>query len=207
MIEHVPQFGEVACSPVLPHGALRERWRFLEVVEIHAATLCLQPRPGPHVPPEAQIAFEIETGLPGLRVARVRIAAQERRRQCTEAAFDVGGKGRAPDPRNIDERAGLLGVETGEEGNVVMRPRNERFIRTHREHVIPDDRMADPACLATEQRGHRALAQCRDGTRAKRRGVLLAVGLGVLQQIVRGELQGFEQSAALTDGPVKQSFG
>src|SRR5687767_6851525 len=94
MIEHVPQLGEVTCTPAFMNGPCWERRSVREVVEVHTtlAELRLQSRPRPHVPPETQIALQIEARLACLRVGRVRIRFHERRGQWPEAALEVGSE-------------------------------------------------------------------------------------------------------------------
>src|ERR1022692_3784166 len=70
MVEDIPELGVVTRAPTLVQGAGRERWLFSKrvVVDTILPGSGLQPRPGPHVPAEAEVALEVEPRLPSFFV-------------------------------------------------------------------------------------------------------------------------------------------
>ena len=91
MVEDIPELGEVARAPTLVHGAGRERWLLSKRV-VKDGILPgsgLQPRPGPHVPAEAEVALEAELRLPRFFVGRVGICRDQRRGKLADAVLQV----------------------------------------------------------------------------------------------------------------------
>lgn len=91
MVEHIPEFGEVARAPTCVDGTGREWWLLSKIIVIDGTLPCcgLQPRPGPHVPAEAEVAFEAELRLPRLFVGSVGIGGYKLRRESTDALLQV----------------------------------------------------------------------------------------------------------------------
>jgi hypothetical protein len=91
------------------------------VVVDRALPCCgLQPRPGPHVPTEAEVAFKVESRLLCLFVGRVGICGGKRRRQLAEALLEVAVERGSLHMGDIRQCTCLLGVRTQEERNVVL---------------------------------------------------------------------------------------
>src|SRR5271169_3393324 len=91
VVEDVPELGVVARTPTCVHGAGRKRRLLLKRVvkdRSHPGS-GLQPRPGPHVPAEAEVALEAELRLPRLFVGRVGICCDQRRGKLANAALQV----------------------------------------------------------------------------------------------------------------------
>jgi hypothetical protein len=86
-------------------------------------------------------------------------------------------------------------------------PENEGVVRRGGQRVGLDDWMTHaPGCTFQQIRGG-PLAQRCDRVGAERAHILLAIALGIRQQILRSDLYGLEDAAALADGAVKQPLG
>ena len=152
MVENVPEFGEVACAPALVHGAGRERWLLSERVVVDAAVsgTGLQPCPGPHIPAEAEVAFEVEARLFCLLVGCVGIRRDQRGRQRAEAVLEVAGEGGGFYLRDIHQRTRFVGVGTEEQRDIVLLTCSERFVGRNGKYIRFDDRVNDASGVAGE---------------------------------------------------------
>src|SRR6185312_6671558 len=72
----------------------------------------LQPRPGPHIPTETEVAFESEPRLPSFYVSCVRIRSDECRRELADAVLQVAVERGGRLMCDIHHRSRLLGVRT-----------------------------------------------------------------------------------------------
>src|ERR1019366_4312371 len=114
MVEDIPELREVARAPTLVHGARRKR-RLLSkrgVVDAIFSASGLQSCPGPHVPTEAEVAFEPEPRLPGFCVARMGIRIDQRSWELADAVLQIAGERGRRLMCDIHHRSRLLGVRT-----------------------------------------------------------------------------------------------
>ena len=91
--------------------------------------------------PKRRSRSKSSRGLLRLCIGRVWIGIDERRRQCAEAAFDIGRERRRLHARDIDQRARFLRVEADENRHVVVRAGNECVVGRGGQHVGLDHRM------------------------------------------------------------------
>src|ERR1035438_10702390 len=153
MVEDIPELGVVTRAPTLVQGAGRERWLFSKrvVVDTILPGSGLQPRPGPHVPAEAEVAFEVEPRLPSFFVGRVGICRDQRRGKLADAVFQVAVERGGRLVGDIHHRTRLLGVRTDQQRDIVLLPRSERLVGRNGKHIGFDHRVAYAAGVAGER--------------------------------------------------------